>query len=125
MAKVGLENGRLRDCPNSPNCVCSQTKSETHFIAPLKFSVGSIEACGIIKDHVLEFPRVELIQQDGNYFHFVFTSGLFKFKDDVEILVDDQEKLVHFRSASRIGYGDLGANRKRVENLKRSLAKAL
>lgn len=47
----------------------------------------------------------------------LFVSGLFKFKDDVNFELDDEAKLLHFRSASRVGHSDLGANRKRMTAL--------
>ena len=47
------------------------------------------------------------------------------FVDDVEFFVDAQQKVIHFRSASRVGYSDLGANRKRMETIRRAfLARA-
>jgi len=38
--------------------------------------------------------------------------------DDVEFLLDDGTKTIHIRSASRVGYSDLGVNRKRVEAIR-------
>jgi uncharacterized protein (DUF1499 family) len=34
--------------------------------------------------------------------------------DDVEFLFDDDTTIVHFRSASRSGYSDMGVNRQRM-----------
>jgi uncharacterized protein (DUF1499 family) len=48
----------------------------------------------------------------------VFTTRLFRFKDDVEFYIDADEGQVHFRSASRVGYSDMGANRKRYQAFK-------
>ncbi len=50
--------------------------------------------------------------------HYEFTSFLLRFVDDVEFLFDDETKTIHFRSASRTGYGDLGANRRRMEEIR-------
>ena len=47
-----------------------------------------------------------------------FTSLLLRFVDDVEFLLDDEAKTIHFRSASRTGYGGLGVNRKRMEQVR-------
>jgi uncharacterized protein (DUF1499 family) len=66
---------------------------------------------------------VEIITESGgviateqaDYIAATFTSPLFGFVDDLEIRFDFDARLIHFRSASRVGYGDLGANRKRVE----------
>ncbi|CAB1059228.1 hypothetical protein D1BOALGB6SA_3986 [Olavius sp. associated proteobacterium Delta 1] len=45
-------------------------------------------------------------------------SLIFQFVDDVELLFSDEKNLIHVKSASRIGYSDLGANRKRVERIR-------
>jgi len=39
---------------------------------------------------------------------------------DSRFLFSDEEKIIHVKSASRTGYSDLGANRKRVERLRRA-----
>jgi len=36
----------------------------------------------------------------------------------VEFLLDDGSKTIHVRSASRVGYSDLGVNRRRVEAIR-------
>ena len=41
-----------------------------------------------------------------------------KFTDDIEFLIDPTAKLIHFRSASRIGYGDFGKNKRRMKKIK-------
>jgi uncharacterized protein (DUF1499 family) len=46
---------------------------------------------------------------------------LFRFVDDVELAVDPAEHVVHFRSASRVGRSDFGVNRRRMEELSRTL----
>ncbi len=69
-----------------------------------------------------ELPRTKIITESENYLHVECTSFLFRFVDDLEILLDDQQKLIHFRSASRVGYSDLGVNRQRVELIKEKLS---
>jgi uncharacterized protein (DUF1499 family) len=61
---------------------------------------------------------MKLIEEDETYLHYEFTSLLLRFVDDVEFLFDDETKTIHFRSASRTGYGDLGVNRKRMEQVR-------
>jgi uncharacterized protein (DUF1499 family) len=43
---------------------------------------------------------------------------MLRFVDDVEFVFDDESKTIHFRSASRTGYGDLGVNRRRMEQVR-------
>ena len=63
-------------------------------------------------------PRTKLVQEDDSYLHYEFTSLLLRFVDDVEFLFDDETKTIHFRSASRMGYGDFGVNRRRMEDIR-------
>lgn len=110
----GLADGRLAPCPSSPNCVSSEEGTdEGHRVAPLPLSAwerlpGAIEAAG---------GRV--VEAGGDYIAAAFSSKLMGYVDDVEFRKGEAE--VHVRSASRVGYGDMGANRKRVEALRAAL----
>jgi uncharacterized protein (DUF1499 family) len=73
---------------------------------------------GGLKDIVRTLSRTRLVEEDESYLHYEFTSLLLRFVDDVEFLFDDESKTIHFRSASRTGYGDLGVNRKRMEEIR-------
>ncbi|MDE3040844.1 MAG: DUF1499 domain-containing protein, partial [Nitrospirota bacterium] len=61
----------------------------------------------------------KLVEEDETYLHYEFTSFLLRFVDDVEFLFEDETKTIHFRSASRTGYGDLGVNRRRMEDIRK------
>jgi uncharacterized protein (DUF1499 family) len=73
---------------------------------------------------VQTFPRTSVITVSDSYLHAEFTSAIFRFVDDLEFLVDDTAKVIHVRSASRLGTSDLGVNRKRVEEIRRRWQKA-
>ena len=115
----GLVEGRLKRCPDKPNCVCSEFKSDTdQYIEPLVIAAG---------DAAQVLPRLKtIVRQMGgsiqvekaDYLAVTFTSSIFRFVDDLEIRIDTDQKLIHLRSASRVGRGDGGVNRKRVERLK-------
>lgn len=74
-----------------------------------------------MKAAVAGMPRTVLVEEEDDYLHYQFTSLVFRFVDDVEFLFDDATKTIHFRSASRVGYGDFGVNRRRMEDLRRRL----
>ncbi len=57
--------------------------------------------------------RSRIVISEKLYLHVEFTSAFFRFVDDVEFLLDDEKKLIHVRSASRVGNSDFGVNRKR------------
>jgi uncharacterized protein (DUF1499 family) len=68
---------------------------------------------------VQTFPRTSVITVSDSYLHAEFTSLIFRFVDDVEFVIDNDAKVIHVRSASRLGTSDLGVNRKRVEEIRR------
>jgi uncharacterized protein (DUF1499 family) len=67
------------------------------------------------------YPRTEIVQQEPDYLKAVCRSRLFRFADDVEFVFDDETRQIHFRSASRLGYGDRGVNRRRMKEIRAAL----
>jgi len=114
----GVVDGRLVPCPSASNCVCSEPSSGEAAIPPLAFAGEPDIALASLVEHLRALPRVELVSVEADYVHAVFKSALFRFPDDVEFRLDREAKLVHVRSASRIGRSDLGANRRRVEAIR-------
>lgn len=86
-------------------------------MAPLCFSGSAAEAIEQVVRQMEKLPRVDTIERRENYLHVVVSSLVFRFKDDVEFYADEQSGLLHFRSASRLGYSDMGANRRRMERI--------
>lgn len=123
-AKLADGTGRLAPCPASPNCVSSEARDARHAIAALAIR-GDVDACwsGLVA-RLEATPRVELVRREDDYLHAVFTSRLMRYRDDVEFALDRTARLIRVRSASRIGYGDMGANRARIEAIRRALADA-
>jgi uncharacterized protein (DUF1499 family) len=117
---LGPLDGKLRPCPNSPNCVSTFATDDGHKIEPLTFTDSPDAALARLKTVLLLQPRVQIVTATDTYLHVEFTTALMRYVDDVEFLVDAEKKLIHFRSASRLGYSDLGANRKRMETIRRA-----
>jgi len=115
---IGLSGNTLRPCPKSPNCVSSMAEDEDHLIAPFTYEGSAAEARAKLIVILESTKRAEIISSTDNYIHAEFTSLIFRFVDDVEFYFDDQKPVIHVRSASRVGYSDLGANRKRIEALR-------
>ena len=57
------------------------------------------------------------VVEEDTYWHVEFRSRVFRFVDDVEFLFDPADRQIHVRSASRVGYSDLGVNRRRIEKI--------
>lgn len=115
-ANLGVKDNRLSPCPSSPNCVSSQSEDERHRIDPLRFTSTPGEAVERLKKIIQEMERTTLVRQSPNYLHVEFRTFL-GFVDDVEFYEDESQKVIHLRSASRVGYWDLGVNRKRMESI--------
>lgn len=115
---VGVHQGRLSPLPSSPNAVSSQTDDTGQFVAPLPFAGDQEQTRAALLEAIRSYPgKVRIETETPSYIHCVFTTDVLRFRDDVEFLLDGQNRLIHFRSASRIGYSDLGANRRRYETL--------
>ncbi len=116
---TGLVEGRLKSCPDTPNCISSESGTDPgHATEPLVYAA---------EDAAQVLPRLKAVIRDmggnieaetGDYLAATFTSSLFRFVDDLELRIDSEQNTVHLRSASRVGHSDLGANRKRVAQLK-------
>ena len=115
--KVQLVEGRLRACPNSPNCVSSESDSGSSRIEPLTFQGLPGKAWGDLKETIRDMGGKIQEEREG-YLWATFTSRVFRFVDDVEFRVVSTDGMIHVRSGSRVGYSDLGVNRRRVEKLR-------
>ncbi|MCG9893130.1 MAG: DUF1499 domain-containing protein [Thermosynechococcaceae cyanobacterium MS004] len=117
---LGVQNGQLGGCPNSPNCVSSQAPASDseHSIAPIPYTGTTQEAIAKLKSVIQAQERTQIIEATDNYLYAEFSSKLLGFVDDVEFYADDSAKVIQVRSASRLGQSDLGVNRKRVEEIR-------
>ena len=117
--ELGLRAGTLRPCPDTPNCVSSEAGTrESQRVATFGAPSGR---AGMTRLAALveAWPRTAVITNTGAYVHAESTSLVWRFVDDVEFRYDSSAGIIHVRSASRIGRGDRGVNRKRVEGLRK------
>jgi uncharacterized protein (DUF1499 family) len=116
-ANLGVKDNRLSPCPSSPNCVSSQSNDESRKIDPIRFSSTTAEAVNRLKRVIQGMERTTVVRETLNYLHVEFSTFL-GFVDDVEFYGDESQKVIHLRSASRVGYWDLGVNRRRMESIR-------
>jgi len=114
---IGIVNGKLHPCPKSPNCVSTQAIDEKQKMEPINYSGSLEDAKTKIISIINSLKRSKIITNEDNYIHIEFRTATFRFVDDVEFLFDDKEKVIHFRSRARMGYSDMGVNRKRMEKI--------
>ncbi|MCW8859657.1 MAG: DUF1499 domain-containing protein [Deltaproteobacteria bacterium] len=105
-------------CPASPNCVSTDATDTKHQIAPFKIKSSDIDVWQQIQQQVSALPKTQIVTATENYLHAECRSSLFGFIDDLEFLLRPEQGEIAIRSAARLGYSDLGVNRKRVESLR-------
>jgi uncharacterized protein (DUF1499 family) len=122
-AGLGVRDGRLAPCPTTPNCVSTQAdpSDRGHHMEPVSYDGPAGPAIVRIAEIIAAEPRSEILVAEGPYLHAVFRSATMRFPDDVEFYVDESAGLIHFRSAARLGQGDAGVNRRRMEGLSAAL----
>ena len=89
-----------------------------HYIEPLVISAGDTAQILVRLKTIIREMGGSIQAEKPDYLAATFTSSIFRFVDDLEIRIDTGQKMIHLRSASRVGRGDGGVNRKRVERLK-------
>ncbi|MEM9271930.1 MAG: DUF1499 domain-containing protein [Cyanobacteria bacterium P01_F01_bin.143] len=113
---LGVTEGKLAACPDSPNCVSSQSEDPQSKIDPLPYiSIGDL------KNIIVNMERTTIIEETDNYLYAEFKTKLMGYVDDVEFYLDSEANVVQVRSASRLGKSDLGVNRKRIEEIRSQL----
>jgi len=123
-ATLGVADGKLAPCPPTPNCVHT-TDGVPEGMHRIALDPQATYAWEKVQDVVAQMPRTMIITSTDSYLHAEETSRIFRYVDDLELfwLPDEGSELV-VRSASRLGRGDLGVNRRRVERFRRALRDA-
>lgn len=116
-SQASANKNEPQPCPDKPNCV-SSVASDKHAVAPFQLKNTSrfnkeqlIEALKHLDNNIS-------VIHDEHRIHAEITSRVFGFVDDLDLIVDTAQHLIHVRSASRTGYYDFGVNRRRVEKLR-------
>ncbi len=113
----------LPPCPDTPNCVSSQSSDPEHYITPIAFTGDAGQAMQRMQQVLSELPRSSAIRHTSAYCHYEVRSLVFRFVDDIECLLDQVNQVIHIRSASRTGHSDFGVNRRRVEQIRSEFGK--
>lgn len=124
MPDLGINNGKLTPCPKTPNCVNSQAVGEKCYIQPIDYTGVQQKARFNLLQVLESEDQAKILMAQENYIRVAFKSTFFGFVDDVEFYFSEaqtSEKVIHIRSASRVGYTDFGTNRKRIERIQSKL----
>ena len=122
-SNLGVKEGRLANCPASPNCVCSQAPlSSKAYIAPLALNQDEAqETFNRLKKVLGDMKGVSIVKEEEQYIHAERKTAIMGFVDDLEFYLNVQDHCIDVRSASRLGYSDFGVNRKGVERIRQQL----
>jgi uncharacterized protein (DUF1499 family) len=130
--EYGLQKGRLLKCKAKSNCIStSSINSVEKYAPPWTFSANPTDEYKQLLSIIQSDPFLKLVNQDDEslYIHAEAKSafppdGI----DDLEFLINQQDKLITYRSNSRnIVYvgteivGDAGVNRNRLTQIQRKL----
>ena len=121
-AHLGVRDGHLAPCGASPNCVASQAESGEQALEPFHHSLSIAAARELLLEILSTERGARVVVADRDYVAAEFQIPAVGFIDDVEFLL--LSGVIHFRSASRVGYSDLGVNAKRMQGLCRRLEAA-
>ena len=128
---LGVRDGRLKPPSNTDNSVTSQAalypdhpQRQYSDIAPLPLRGDGHATIAKIRGVVAAMDGAKIVKNNPDYLYAQYTTTLMKFVDDVEFWYDPTARVIQVRSASRVGKGDIGVNRKRIEAVRAALAAA-
>ncbi len=126
---LGVRDGKLRPPSMTENSVTSQAALYPNHpqriyadIAPLPLKGNGPATLAQIKAIVESMDGAMVVKSEPGYLYAQFTTKLMKYVDDVEFWFDPAANAIQVRSASRVGRGDMGVNRKRIEAVRSALA---
>lgn len=108
----------IKSCPDKPNCVSSTAEDKSHNIEPLSFEGEASAAFERVRAVMKALPRTKLVGEEAGYLKYEVRTRIMRFVDDVEFGLNEERGVIDVRSASRVGYSDMGVNRKRVETIR-------
>ena len=108
----------LPPCGPLPNCVNSENGTDGHAIEAIQ---ASPQQWRTLKSWIARQENWSITEDDGDFVQAVATTPTMRYRDDVMLRFDAGKKVIHVRSSSRLGIGDMGANRARVEHLRKQL----
>ena len=117
----------LAPCPQSPNCVCSdEDPRSSNTLRPCRDRADATQGSAdgqrllaAIATYLESRPEFRIVKRSDSGLQIEARSRLLRFVDDIEMQVRGNSVAV--RSASRVGYSDLGKNRRRLEAIRRAM----
>jgi uncharacterized protein (DUF1499 family) len=111
----------LCQCLPLPNCVSSDSVLFYNKIEPFRLAVPEEKAWLIVREEVGNLPRTTIVEERPHYIHAKSRSLVFRFVDNLELLLDPDKGVISVRSGAVIGITDFGVNYWRVRTLRKNL----
>ncbi len=115
------ENLALCSCFPLPNCVSSNAWLFYNNVAPFELTIAKEDAWPIVKQTISDMPRTKIVEEDSVYIHAKCYSRVFRFVDNLELLLIPDKNMISVRSSSSIAIFDFGVNYWRVHTLRNQL----
>ncbi|VAW70751.1 hypothetical protein MNBD_GAMMA09-2468 [hydrothermal vent metagenome] len=128
---AGLIKNQLAPCAKKPNCICTEYPNDTsHYTDAIHYTDESVATViQAVKTSIKKTGGViTRLPDTGKQNHYIaanYTSTIFRYIDDFEVRIDNENQRIHIRSASRVGHSDMGANLKRIKRFKNELIQEL
>ena len=122
---LGVTKGTFSPCPDSPNCVSTQSERKRYAMKPLPYLQTREASRERILNILKGIRRTKIVTLTESYIHMECRTAFLRFVDDVEFFLDETARVVHFRSASRRGYYDFGMNRRRMKEISENYLEAV
>lgn len=125
---LGVHEGRLKPPSKTPNSVSSQASLYPDHpqrayasIAPLAMKGDAAATLARIASIIKVMDGAQIVKTEPGYLYAQFTTRIMKYVDDAEFWFDPAAGIIQVRSSSRLGSGDLGVNRERIEFIRQKL----
>lgn len=109
---------RIAPCEGGPYCVSSTSYEEGRHIAPIRYGGSDAPAQQAMLRILSGMGEAKVVEVTPGYIHAVFPSLVPGLSDDLEMLFANH--LIQVRSSRRTAVYDFGANRNRVEALRKA-----
>ncbi len=126
---LGVSDGRLKPPSKTPNSVSSQAalwpehpQREAAAVTALQLQGNGPATIARLAQIIEGMDGARIVERRPDYLYAQFTTRLMRFVDDCEFWFDPANNVIQVRSASRVGRGDLGVNRVRIEAIRAKLS---
>lgn len=123
---LGIIDGKLTLMPETPKGVNSYTDYEPQKMDPIPYhgsTKNAVDQMVSVLKSLSDYPRITFYEIKENYIWARDISLVWRWKDDIEFLFDEEKHIIHFRSNPRYGYTDGGFNRRRMEMIQNDFQK--